>query len=235
MAEPEGQDEPKAPCKVCGTPMPLGASLCPTCKFFQNPVRRQFQFFSSIASIVTFFVALASLLAWLFSTVPNLRRTFFPRHHLSVVSANSTESIVFYNDGDRDVFVSQVLLQMSGRSSWVAQPFIIQVGVPPGQFYPHKLTAAHGSQAGRIVRGVPDPEWQQLLSRAINQDPCLKLSFFAQNDPAYTSMASMAGPTLNTFPVHAYVEYLIPGSSTSERSAFPAIGIMKRDTSSTCQ
>jgi uncharacterized protein YodC (DUF2158 family) len=52
ILESKGQDEPKTPCKACGTPMPLGASLCPTCKFFQNPVKRQFQFYASIVTLL---------------------------------------------------------------------------------------------------------------------------------------------------------------------------------------
>src|SRR5215468_5560070 len=114
IPESKEKDEPKTPCKVCGTPMPLGASLCPTCKFFQNPVKRQFQFY---ASIVTLLVASASLLAWLGTTVPNLRRTLLPRHHLSVVSGNSADSFTLYNDGDKDLFVSHISMNIVGRTS----------------------------------------------------------------------------------------------------------------------
>ena len=78
------------------------------------PLRSQLQFY---ASTVTLFIASASLLAWLGSTLPNLRRNLMPRDHLRVVSCNSTDSIVVFNDGDRDLFVSHVLLYMSGRDS----------------------------------------------------------------------------------------------------------------------
>jgi hypothetical protein len=236
MAESEGQEEPKAPCKVCGSPMILGASLCPTCKFFQNPVRRQFQFFSSIASIVTFFVALASLLAWLFSTVPNLLRTFFPQHHLSVVSANSFGSIIVFNDGDRDLFVSHVLLYMTGRTAQWRAPYLpIQAGVPTGQFARHEFPKPHDFPDGEFVRGVQEPQWKQLLSRAVANPQCFNLYFLAQNDPFYRMISQAAGPSLNTFPVTANVEYLVPGSSTPHLAEFPAVGIMHRDLSSACQ
>src|SRR5438105_2086399 len=130
MDESESRDDPKTPCKVCGTPMPLGASLCPTCKFFQNPLKRRFQFY---ASIVTLLVASAAFLAWFVTTVPTLRRTLMPRHHLSVASANSSDSIIVFNDGDRDLFVSYVVMSMSGRTSnWIAPFLPIQAGVPSG-------------------------------------------------------------------------------------------------------
>jgi hypothetical protein len=193
ILESKGQDEPKTPCKACGTPMPLGASLCPTCKFFQNPVKRWLQFY---ASIVTLGVASASLVAWLGTTVPNLRRALMPRHHLSVVSANSNESLVVFNDGDRDLFVSYVLLSMSGRNlNWKAPYVPIQAGVPAGQFYRHEFPKSRPFEDGEFVRGIQEPQWQQLLTQAISKPQCFNLYYLAQDDPFYKMISHMAGPS----------------------------------------
>lgn len=233
MPESESQAEPKSACKACGTPMPRGAPLCPTCKSFQSRWKRQLQFY---ASTVALFIASASLLAWLGSTLPNLRRNLMPRDHLRVVSCNSADSIVVFNDGDRDLFVSHVLLYMSGRdSNWRAPRFSVQAVVPSGQFHRHELPHPRDIPNGEFVRGVQEPQWQQLLSRAVENSQCFNLYFFAQDDTFYKELSQMAGPHLNTFPVGAYVEYLAPGSSTPNRAEFPAVGVVQRDLSSTCQ
>lgn len=232
ILESKGKDEPKTLCKVCGTPMPLGASLCPTCKFFQNPVKRQFQFY---ASIVTLVVASASLLAWLGTTVPNLRRTLLPRHHLSVVSCNSADSFTLYNDGDKDLFVSHISMNMVDRTSMWQSPFDkIQAVVPSGQFYKYESPRPPKFESAEIIRGLPDPQWQQLLSQAVGNPECFYLNFFAQSDPFYQTLSNIKGLPLNTFPVHARLHYLVPGSNTTHYIDFSAIGIVRRNSSKAC-
>jgi len=230
--ETKAPDEPKAPCKACGTAMPIGASLCPTCKTYQHWLKGWLQFYGSIAALIVLSV---SLLGWLGSMLPNLRRNLMPRHHLSVVSANSNESLVVFNDGDKDLFVSYVLLSMSGRSSAWKAPYVpIQAGVPAGQFYRHEFPKPRSIENGEFVRGVQEPQWQQLLTQAFSQPQCFNLYYLGQDDPFYKMMSHMAGPSLNTFPVYAHVEYVVPGNSTTHRATFPAVGVMQRDLSKAC-
>jgi hypothetical protein len=229
IPESKVQDEPKSPCKACGTPMPLGASLCPTCKTYQHPLKRGLQFYGGMATLI---VLSGSLLTWLYTTVPNL----IPRRHLSVVASNSNDTIIVFNDGTRDIFVSHAFMQMrTPNSNWKAYMPPIRTVVPPGQYHEHKLKPPPDMPHAGFVRGMPEPQWLQLLSRAVDNSQCFTLFFLAQDDAYYKMIAYMAGPSLNTFPVYAYVEYLLPGSSTPYKVEFPAIGIVRQDLSSPCQ
>jgi hypothetical protein len=230
--ETKAPDEPKAPCKACGTPMPIGASLCPTCKTYQHWLTGWLQFYGTIAALL---VLSASLLGWLGSVLPNLRRNFMPRHHLSVVSANSNESLVVFNDGDKDLFLNYVFLAMSGRNSdWIAPYVPIQAGVPVGQFYRHEFHKPYTFEKGEFVRGLQESQWQQLLTQAVSNPQCFNPFYLGQGDPFYKMISHMAGPSLNTFPVYAHVEYVVPGDPTTHRAVFPAVGIIHRDPSKAC-
>jgi hypothetical protein len=229
LPESKAPDEPKSPCKACRTPMPLGASLCPTCKTYQHPLKRGLQFYGALATLI---VLSGSLLTWLYITVPNL----IPRHDLSVVASNSNDTIIVFNDGNRDIFVSHAFMQMkTPNSNWKAYMPPIRKVVPPGQYYEQKLQPPPDMPHAGFVRGMQEPQWLQLLSRAVDNPQCFTLCFLAQDDAFYKMAAHMAGLSLNTFPVLAYIEYLVPGSTTPHQVRFPAIGIVRQNLSSFCQ
>ncbi len=197
---------PDKTCNTCGATIPVTAKLCSTCKTYQQRWKSRLQFVSSIVALI---LASASLLAWIGGQIPTLRTTFFPRTKIAVLGCNSLEGGVFANLGDETVYLSHVILFNTESQHWVAQRFPINQQLAPNSFLRVLSPWGEGFN-GTFTRGARADTLSILINKAAAGDaaPCVRIAFFARNDPMYEEeLAKAGGSTLNTLPATGYLEY----------------------------
>jgi hypothetical protein len=101
------------------------------------------------------------------------------RDDVALISANTLGSAVVVNRGDREVFVSHLLLFMPGRSAnWQAPRLRFEERLPVGQFLRREFPRENPQEFREFVRGLNTPDFETLVNRAANGDTCLELIFF---------------------------------------------------------
>jgi hypothetical protein len=210
-------------CVACKSHIPRDASLCSICKSYQLAWKNRLQY---IASVVTLAVVSVSAVFWLYEKV---RATFLYHEDVAIAECSTLlRTVVIANRGDRPVFVTRLQLWMPGRSSdWEAPYLEINQEIAPHQFLKAEFPKPR-LDGGTVIRGMPPPEFEQLISKAANMEPCLELDYFASFDTHLADLFQMAGPTLNTFPVAGDLEYIGAKHSGPVRMTFAGVGVVRR-------
>jgi hypothetical protein len=153
-----------------------------------------------------------------------------------LISANTLGSAVAVNRGDGEVFVSHLLLWMPGRSSdWQTSELTFEERLPVGQFLRREFPRPRIRGLAENVRGLAAADFEKLLVRAADGDPCLDLFFFVASDPRLRELRQMAGPTLNTFQVGGYLEYWGLKHDAPVDVPVTGTGVVRRDAQQSCQ
>lgn len=207
-------------CISCKQKIPDGATLCSICKSHQSGWKNTLQYFAGMAALL---VVAASGSGWVYA---NLRKALAP-DDVKLISCSTINGAVVVNRGEREVFVSRMLLYMAGRSSsWVAPELIFQESLPAGHFLQKKFAPSKIDE-GRFIRGLNRGEFEKVLERASNHDPCLEPAFFSLNDNSLRDLESMAGPTLNTFEVAGHLEYFGVADNTPQSVPITGVGVVR--------
>ena len=135
-------------CNACGSSIPQSATLCSVCKTYQQRWKARVQFFSSTTA---FFAAALSLILWAVTQLPTLRILVWPREDVRVTAANSLTGGVVANRGDHEVFVSHIVLFMTGRSKWTTHRFPVDESLAPGKFLRVEAPSNRGFEKGFFV------------------------------------------------------------------------------------
>ena len=227
--EPQPKQAMKA-CVECKSQIRADASLCSVCKSHQRDWQNWLQYFAGVATLITLSVS-ASF--WLYQKI---RSTYFYRENVGVVACNTLlRTVVIANRGDRDVFVTRLQLWMPGRTSDWQSPYLeINQSVAPGQFLKAEFPKTK-LENGEVVRGLSQAEFDALVRKAANYDPCLELDFFAGDDTHVGDIVLMAGPTLNQFRVQGNLEYVGARQNIPVKIPLGGIGIVRRDLSPACK
>lgn len=178
-----------------------------------------------VAGIATLTALTVSALFWF---VERVRTTFFSTEKVVVAACNTLDTgAIIVNRGDREVFVSHLTLWMTGRASnWIAPVLQINERLEPGQFIRRTFPPGKIVGAGTFIRGLSSDEFEKLIVRASNNDPCVEADFFVLSDSMLNDLTSSAGPTLNTFPVNGYVEYWGSGGK-AVRVSISGLGVIR--------
>jgi len=193
----------KKPCVACRQEIPLGSSLCPVCKSYQHVWKNHLQYFAGIATLV---VLTISALFWVGERV---WITFLSKEKVVLVACNTLDTgALIANRGDREVFISHLLVTMTGRThDWSAPVLQVNEKLDPGQFLRAKFPPTKITGSGIFVRGISSKDFESLIVRASNGDPCVEADFFSNSDTMLAELRASAGPSLNTFPVGGFLEY----------------------------
>jgi hypothetical protein len=99
------------------------------------------------------------------------------RDDVRLVAANTLGSAIVANRGDREVFVSHLVLFMPGRSAdWQAPRLVFEDRLPVGQFLRREFPRAR-LQDTEFVRGRDPSDFEKLVNRAANLDHALNWRF----------------------------------------------------------
>ena len=217
-------------CVACKTQIPSDASLCFVCKSYQQVWKNRLQYIAGVATLIVLGV---SAIFWLYEKV---RATFFYRENVGIVVCNTLlRTVVIANRGDKDVFVTRLQFWMPDRTSdWEAPYLEINQSVAPGQFLKAEIPKCKLDGA-ELIRGMAPAEFEKLVSKAANIDPCLELDFFAGFDTHFADLLLMAGPTLNTFQVAGNLEYVGAKQNTPVRVRLAGGGVVRRSIAPECR
>jgi hypothetical protein len=154
-------------------------------------------------------------------------KVLWPHEKIRILSMNTLDSTVLTNHGNREVFISHLLLGMPGRSTdWVVMRLDFQEALLPGHFLCRSFAKSDRAGRSQIVRGVKPDEFQNLISRAVHGEPCLQLTMFSAHDSQLREITKMAGPQLNTFEVGGYIEYWLSESDQSKQLPIKGVGVV---------
>jgi hypothetical protein len=132
--------------------------------------------------------------------------------------------------------VSHLLWTMPGRSSnWLAPRLTFEEKLSPGQFLRKEFPPPRIGGNSEFVRGLATADFENLVARAANGDPCLELVFFVAPDPMLYELRQMAGPTLNTFQMGGYLEYWGLRRDAPVEVPVTGTGVVHRDLRQSCQ
>jgi hypothetical protein len=217
-------------CIACQQEIPAGASLCSVCKSYQRGWKNHLQYGAGIVAII---VVTFSAAAWLWG---NAGKLLWPHNNdVRVVSASSLSSAVILNRGDNEVFVSHLILTMPGRTTdWVALRLVFEERLPSGQFVSRKFPEST-LHSGQFVHGLNAADFDKLIARAAHSDPCVELVLSTASDSLLRETMQAGGPTLNTFGVGGYLEFL--GSNRDAATDVPVTGrgMVRRDMRPECK
>src|SRR5713101_1352007 len=153
---PEGAGPPDAlvRCVACQSDLREAATVCPVCKSHQTRWKNRLQY---AAGVVGVFTVLASLLVYIVTSLPSLRRTLWWRDDVRVLGFNSNQDLVFANAGDGDVFVSHATLRADGHDTLLS---VLRIGIP----VPSGATIRYSIPGERpvlnFITGIPPEQWQ---------------------------------------------------------------------------
>jgi hypothetical protein len=204
--------------------------LCSHCKSYQHVLKNHLQYGAGIATLIVLVITACS---WIYLNV--LKPLSF-HDDVRLISSNSLRSAVVANRGDVEVFVSHMLLYMSGRpSSWQAKRLDFEEVLLPGRILSRDFPPASITSSSEFVRGLNSGDFEKLLVRASNGDSCFGVAFFDANDSFLRDLKKMAGERLNTFEIAGYLEYR--GLRADEPMAVPITGdgVLRRDSRPECQ
>lgn len=214
-------EEMKSLCVACKREIQKNATICSECKSYQAKWKNNLQYFAGTASLLAVAAAAAT---WFFGA---LNHTFGP-DDVRLIAANSQGSAVVANFGSRDVFISHLFMQMAGRSTnWATRVAVFNEKLTSGQFAQHTFQGTADMETPYvIIRGIADTEFENRVTRAVNNDNCFKLVFYSTNDSNFIEIKQMAGNTLNTFPISGYLQYWGIGGRSGNWLQIDGVGVL---------
>jgi hypothetical protein len=123
-----------------------------------------------MAGIVTVVI---SLLTYMVSTWPEIRKTLFWLDAVEITSFDSKNNIVLHNSGDGRVFVSHLSLRSKalGHSSLI----LINKTIESKSFLVHDLKMQTVDLSKWATRSISEDSWQKLLhERRLNENECVQ-------------------------------------------------------------
>jgi hypothetical protein len=103
--KPESATHTRTLCVVCKSEICVDAVMCPICKSYQSRWKNRLYYCASIAGIITVVI---SLLTYVVSTWPEVKKRLFWRDSVEVTAFDSRGKIIIHNSGDGKVFVSHL-------------------------------------------------------------------------------------------------------------------------------
>src|ERR1019366_10584123 len=168
----------EALCVACKQQIPSGSSLCSVCKSYQRSWKNHVQYFAGIATLLALTI---SALVWV---VEKGRSAFFSHENVVLVACNTLDTgAVIVNRGDKEVFISHLMLSMAGRDNrpWGAPVLTIDERLEPGQFLRRAFPTARVN-SGTFVKGLSADDFEKLMIKASTGDPCTEAAFFSTSD-----------------------------------------------------
>jgi hypothetical protein len=88
----------------------------------------------------------------------------------------------------------------------------VEKRLAPGQFLRHAFPRAR-VDSGTFVKGLSADDFEKLMNKASEGDPCTEAAFFSNSDGMLATLMQSTAGTLNSFPVGGYLEYWGKGES----------------------
>jgi hypothetical protein len=217
----EGAAGATTPCVACRLDIPTEATLCHQCGSFQN---RWLNWLKYVAGGAALIALAGSLVVYLISAAPSVRRTLWWADAVEVKGLNSSEAIVILNRGDGPVFVSYAIVSMRKSPPWTAPEIPIRQTIDAGHFLSHPIQNWPLREPAVIIRNIDDDRWADVVNRAARGDRCYQVVFYHPTDPAFETVKVIAGPSLRVLDAFGSVVFVSGKTGATHRRSFQAIG-----------
>lgn len=196
-------DQTFVSCVACKSRINSGAEVCPICKSYQVRWKRNLYYCATMAGIVTVVI---SLLTYVASTWPEIRRTLFWRDVIEITAFDSKNSIIIHNSGDGRVFVSYLALRSKelGHSSVI----FINKTIESKSFLVHDLKTSTSNLNEWGTGNFADDFWQRtILKQRLVDNESIQWHFYCLDDPAYQTMKTFLGNGFRAVSIDATIYF----------------------------
>jgi len=124
------------------------------------------------------------------------------RDSIKITAFDSKSEIVFHNSGDRNVFVSHLLLR-SREFGYSGVIFINEI-IEGKKFLVHNFKTPTDDFSKFATRSFTESFWQKfLLKWHLNENECIQWHFFIPDDPGYHTIKTFHGSSFHAVPIDA--------------------------------
>ena len=186
-------------CVMCKSEIFAGAKICPICKSYQSSCKRNAYNCATLGGII---IVAISLLTYITSTFPELRKIFFWRDVIEVTAFDSGRAIVINNSGDGKIFISHLLLSSKNINfSWSIP---IDETIETKSFLVHPLKMAVKDSTQWTTVKLSEDSWQKILRTAhLMKNECIRWNYYSINDFAYQQIKTFMGKDFHEVSVDA--------------------------------
>jgi hypothetical protein len=171
-------------CVMCKSSITVGATICPICKNYQSGWKRKLHYCATMGGIITIVI---SLLTYVASTLPEIRKTLLWRDAVEITALDSKNSIVLHNSGDGRIFVFH--LSMRSKALGHSSEILINKTIESKSFLVHDLKSPTADLSKWATRSISEDSWQNLLrERHLAENECVQWHFFVPDDPGYKAI-----------------------------------------------
>lgn len=208
-------------CIVCLEDIKSNASKCSHCGAYQNQWRNWLPTIGSVIALLTF-VATSVVAIFAFST--DLRERYFWKDDLTIISFQSSDSLVIRNSGDGAVFIDHVSAEYVGPGP-IMRRFITAIGKTVAKNSFLSVEKNVEGEDVRFIRSASDDEWA-LIERL--KAPGVSLHFFTEDHVNFKEIYDRTGSDLRTFEAKCKVGFRSLKRENLIRQPFPCVGIFAR-------
>ena len=186
-------------CIACKSEIVAGAVMCPICKSHQSRWKNQLYYFATIAGAITVFI---TMLTYIVSTWPEIRKTLFWRDIVDVTQLDSMGKLVIYNAGDGKIFVSH-LTWRSERSKSTGVIFINDTVENRG-FLVHDLNKAKVDMSKWRTASFSQKAWVTLNNDyGLLKSDCIQWHIYHPDDPGFMLIKAYHEDSFRAVPIDA--------------------------------
>lgn len=185
-------------CVTCKSDIAAGAAVCPICKSYQSSWKRKLYYCATIAGLITVVI---SLLTYVASTWPEVRRTLFWKDLVDITAFNSMGKIVIYNAGDGKVFISH-LWYGSEKLSFSGAIHINKI-IDSKSFLVDDVEKPQQGSTQWGTGSFSEDLWQKMLTLRPANNECIRWFIYHPDDPGYQTIKAFLGKSFRTIPIDA--------------------------------
>ena len=182
-------------------------------------------------------MAILSMIAFLLTSWPEVRRAIWWRENVEVVSFDSEGVILLANRGDGDLYVSTVLVGAEGVPRSFSVEYPIDAALQPGTMRACPVISPF-SNSGTIwvsVARVTDEEWLTAQRRAADGfDKCFRFVFYDENNSRLPREKGGVRSEPRSFRARAVLRHTSARNGKTRTTEFPVFGIVQGRTGKEC-
>lgn len=218
----------KKPCIGCQTLIPEKAKICPECSTRQDARFNNLQIIGTVIGVITAILAFAS---YIITTVPAVRQTLFWKDNINILSY-SDEFVTIGNNGDGDVFMSYIFIQVESTIMRRTTTRIINQTIESGKIINVDLKYLDRHQNFAVLSGKTDEEWNNYLMQAegisLKGGQCIFMTYASKDSPELEMYIDFLGDNLRMVDAQATIYYYSVKEGSKLSKDFPVYGILMK-------
>jgi predicted nucleic acid-binding Zn ribbon protein len=230
---PEPSDPQTSQCISCKEPIAAGATVCSKCKSYQTRWKNYLQYAASIIGVLT---VVATLIVYIVSKIPEVRRVLLWSDNVLVTSFASHRDITVLNIGDGKVFLSHVSIR-TGQGA--TKTFSINKTLDVDEIITHAADPEESDRlkSYKVVSLMKSEDWNKIVPRyksPTDLKACLTYAVFHEQDSWYLMYKDYYGKGFQTIEVTASLHFFSVRKRENKIQSLPVRGMLLRNPNDGC-